>query len=107
MAEEAGSELVAVVREHLNKMKQALFSRSNMDNTLKEEAVHAMSEMDSLLNKIGGMFLGLARTLEKVLTTADKKARRYSDLLATSPSTQAYSQNKLHPAVQLTTVHQK
>ena len=41
MAEEAGSELVAVVREHLNKVKQALFSRSNMNKTLKEEAVHA------------------------------------------------------------------
>ena len=39
MAEETGSELVAVACEHLNKVKQALLSRSNMDRTLKEEAV--------------------------------------------------------------------
>ena len=70
MAEEAGSEIVAVVREHLNKVKQALTSRSNMDKSLKEEAVLAVSEMDCLLNKLGGMFLGLESTLEKVLTTA-------------------------------------
>jgi hypothetical protein len=71
-----------------------------MDKTLKEEAVHAVSEMDSLLNKLGGMFLGPERSLEKALTTAEKeKAQRYSELLATSPNTQAYSQNKLHPAV--------
>jgi hypothetical protein len=38
----------------------------------------------------------------KALTIAEKeKARRYSELLATSPSTQAYSQNKLHSAVRL------
>ena len=101
MAEEAGSELVAVVRDHLNKVKQALFSRSNMDKTLKEEVVHAVSEMDSLLNKLGGMFLGLECMLEKALTTAEKgRARKYSEILATSPSTQAYSLNKLHPVVQ-------
>jgi hypothetical protein len=35
-AEEVGSELVAVACEHLNKVKQALLSRSNMDKTLKE-----------------------------------------------------------------------
>jgi acid stress-induced BolA-like protein IbaG/YrbA len=45
MAKEAGSELVAVVRKHLSKVKQAQFSRSNMDKTLKEEAVHAVSEI--------------------------------------------------------------
>ena len=101
MAEEAGSELVAVVRDHLNKVKQALFSRSNMDKTLKEEVVHAVSEMDSLLNKLGGMFLGLECMLEKALTTAEKgRTRKYSEILATSPRTQAYSLNKLHPVVQ-------
>ena len=31
MAEEAGSELLAAANEHLNKVKQALHSRSNMD----------------------------------------------------------------------------
>jgi hypothetical protein len=36
MAVKAGSELVAVACEHLNKAKQALLSRSNMDKTLKE-----------------------------------------------------------------------
>jgi len=52
MAEEAGSELVAIVREHLKKAKQALSSRSNMDKTLKGGAVHPVSELDSLLNKL-------------------------------------------------------
>jgi hypothetical protein len=52
-----------------------------MDKTLKEEAVNAVSEMDSLLNKLGRMFLGLECTLEKALKTAGK-ARMYSDLLA-------------------------
>ena len=88
MAEGAGSELVAVVREHLKKVKEALSSCSNMDRTLKGEAVHPVSEMDSLLNKLGGMFLGLECTLEKALTTGEERARRYSELLAISPSTQ-------------------
>jgi len=47
MAEEASSE-IAVVPEHLNKVKQALSSRCNMDKSL-EEAVLAVSEMDCLL----------------------------------------------------------
>jgi hypothetical protein len=38
-----------------------------MDRTSKEEAVHLVSEMDSLLNKLGGMFLGLECMLEKAL----------------------------------------
>jgi hypothetical protein len=65
MAEEAGSEIVAVVRENLNKVKQALSSRSNMDKSLKEEVVHAVSEMECLLNKLRGMFLSLECTLKK------------------------------------------
>jgi len=48
----------------LNKVKQALFSWSNMDKTLKEEAVHEVSEMDSLLNNLGGTFLDLECMLE-------------------------------------------
>jgi uncharacterized protein YwlG (UPF0340 family) len=59
MAEEAGSELVAVACEHLNKVKQALLSRSTTDKTLKWEVVQAVSEVDSLQNRIRGMFLGL------------------------------------------------
>jgi hypothetical protein len=35
MVEDAGNEFVAVAYEHLNKMKQALLSRSNMDKSLK------------------------------------------------------------------------
>jgi hypothetical protein len=49
---------------HLNKVKQALFSWSNMGKALNEEAVQAVSEMDSLLNKLRGMFLGLECMLE-------------------------------------------
>jgi hypothetical protein len=72
-----------------------------MDKTLKEEAVHAVSEMDSLLNKLGGKILGLECMLEKALTTAEKRrARKYSEILATSPSTQTYSPNKLPSVVQ-------
>jgi hypothetical protein len=75
MAEEAGSELVAVACEHLNKVKQALLSRSNMDTTLKEEAVQLVSEMDSLLNRLRGMFLGQECTLKKAITTAEKERK--------------------------------
>jgi len=103
MAEEAGSELLAVVCEHLNKVKQVLLSRSNIDKTLKKEAVHALSEMDSLLNRFRGMFLSLECTLKKALTTAEKeKTRMHSEILATSPSTQANLQKKFHSAAQPT-----
>ena len=81
-------------------MKQALLSRSNMDKTLKEEAVFAVSKMDILLNRLKGMFMGLECTLKKALTSAEKqRAHTYSELLATSPSTQAKSQNILYPVV--------
>jgi hypothetical protein len=66
MAEEAGSELIAVFYENLNKVKQALLSSSNMDKTLKEEAVYAVSEMDSLLNKLRCLFLGPECTVKKI-----------------------------------------
>jgi len=49
-------------------VKQALFSRSNMEETLEEEAVRLVSEIDSVLNELGGMFLYLECTLEKALT---------------------------------------
>ena len=62
MAEEAGSELVAVICDNLSKVKQALPSRSNMDKMLKEEAMNAVSEMDSMLNRLSDMFLGLEST---------------------------------------------
>jgi hypothetical protein len=101
MAEEAGSELVAVVCDHLNKVKQALLSRSNMDKTLKEEAVFAVSEMDILLNTLKGMSMGLECTMKKALATAEKeRACTYNELRATSPSTQVKSQKILHPVVQ-------
>jgi len=100
MPEEAGSELVAVACEHLNKVKQALLLRSNVDKTLKEEAVHGESEMGSLLNRLTGMFLGLECTLKKALTAEKGRALTYSELLTTSPSTQSNSQKKYHPAEQ-------
>jgi hypothetical protein len=81
-------------------VKQALLSPSNMDKTLKEEAVFAVSEMDSLLNRYKGMFMGLESTLKKALTAAEKeRARTCSELPATSPNTQANSQERLYPVV--------
>jgi hypothetical protein len=72
-----------------------------MDKTPKEEAVYVVSEMDSLLNRLRGMFLGLECTLKKALTTIEKeRALTYCELLATSPSTQSNSQEIFHPAVQ-------
>jgi anaerobic ribonucleoside-triphosphate reductase len=71
MAEEAGSGLVEVVRDRLNKVKQALLMRSNVDKTLKVEDAYAVSEIDSLLNRLRGMFLDA--TEEKHLTTAEKE----------------------------------
>jgi hypothetical protein len=101
MAEEAGSELVAVACEHLNKVKQALLSRSNMDKTLKEEAVQAVSEVDNMLNRLRGMFLGLECTLKKAITTTEKeRTRTYSEILVTSLSTQAKGQRQPHPVAQ-------
>jgi len=63
MAEKSGRVIVTDICKHLGKAKQALTSRSNTDKTLKEEAMHAVSEMDSLLNKLNGMFLCLESTL--------------------------------------------
>jgi len=40
-------------------VKQALKSGSNMDKTIKEEVMHAVSEMDCMLNRLTGMFVGL------------------------------------------------
>ena len=65
-AEEAGSELVAIFYEDLYKVKQALLSQSITDKTLKEEAVYAVSEMDSLLNKHRCLFLGPECTLKNI-----------------------------------------
>jgi hypothetical protein len=62
MAKEVGSEIIVLVKKHLTKVKQALTSRSNMDKTLKQ-ATYAVSEMECLLNQVGGMFWGLESTL--------------------------------------------
>ena len=56
MAEEVGSEIIKLMKKHLTKVKQALTSKSNMDKSLKEEATFAVSEMECLLTKVGGMF---------------------------------------------------
>ena len=83
MSEEVGSELVALISDHLSKVKQALQSRSNMYRTMKEEAVHSVSEIDTMLNRLSGMFQGLESMLEKTLKTAEKdKTRLYSEQLA-------------------------
>ena len=77
MAEEADSELVAVACEDLNKEKQALISRSNMDKTLKKEAVYVVSEMDSLLNGLRCMFLGPECTQKKAEKERHARVVRY------------------------------
>jgi hypothetical protein len=101
MVEEAGSELVASVRDHLSKVKLALLSHSNMDKTLKEEAVHAVREMGGLLNRLRGMFLELECTLKKVLATTEKeRSRLYSEQLATSPGIMVNQHKEPHTVAQ-------
>jgi len=80
MAEDVGSELVALISDHLSKVKQALHSRSNMDRTMKEEAIHSVSEIDTMLNRLSGMFQGLESMLKTL--TAEDKTRLYSELAA-------------------------
>jgi hypothetical protein len=53
-----------------------------MDRTLKEEAMHAVSEMDSMLNRLNGMFMGLESTLEKALKANEDRARLFNEQLA-------------------------
>lgn len=85
MAEEVGSELVALISDHLSKVKHALQSRSNMYRTMKEEAIHSVSEIDAMLNRLSGMLQGLESMLEKTLKTAGKdKTRLCSEQLAAS-----------------------
>jgi hypothetical protein len=48
--------------------------------------------MECLLNKVGGMFLGLESTLGKALSLAEEKANRYSEQLATSMGPKSHSQ---------------
>jgi hypothetical protein len=80
-----GSEFVAVLHDHLKKVKRAHSSRNNMDKTLKKEAIKSVREMDTILNKLGGMFLGIESSLRKALTTAEVTASRmYSEIVATS-----------------------
>ena len=101
MAEEVGSEIVAVISDHLSKVKQALQSRSNMDRTLKEEAIHAVSEMDTMLSKLSGMFQGLESTLKKALIAAEKdKARLSSEQLVASPGPRANQTKGVHTVAQ-------
>ena len=71
------SELVALICDHLSKVKQALLSRSNMDKVLKEEAMHTVSEMGSMLNRLNGMFMGLESTLKNVIIATEDRARSY------------------------------
>ncbi|PSN46566.1 hypothetical protein C0J52_19706 [Blattella germanica] len=69
-----------------------------MDKILKEEAINAVSDMNSLLNKLSGMFLGLESSLTKALSTADRvNPRSFSELVATSNGTQNNHQRQIHP----------
>ena len=82
MAEEAGSVIVTDISKLLSKVKQALSFRSNMDKTLKVEAMHEVSEMDSMLNRLNGMFWGLESTPEKALKANEDRVRLFSEQLA-------------------------
>jgi hypothetical protein len=53
-----------------------------MDRTMKEEAIHSVSEIDTMLNRISGMFQGLENMLKKTLTIEKDKTRLYSEQLA-------------------------
>ncbi|XP_069688287.1 uncharacterized protein [Periplaneta americana] len=97
MAEEAESEIVTVIFDHLNKVQQALKPRNNTDKTLKEEAIISVSEINNLLNRLSGMFLGLENTLKKALTTVEATPRFYSEQLAASTSATANYQTPAHP----------
>jgi hypothetical protein len=101
MVEEVGSEIAAVISYYLSKVKQALLSRSNMDRTMKEEAIHAVSEMNVMLSRVRGMFLGLESTLKKAIIATEKdKARLHSEQLAASPGTRANQTKGYHTVAQ-------
>ena len=56
-----------------------------MDRTMKEEAIHSVSDIGSMLNRLSGMFQGLESMLKKTLKTAEKsKSSLYSEQLAAS-----------------------
>ena len=100
MAEEAGSEIVTCMLDHLNKVKTALLSRSNMDKTLKEEAIQSVSELNISMNKISGMFLSLELSLHKAITMAERgNPHLYSELVVPSPGNQNNFQLSLHKAI--------
>jgi hypothetical protein len=100
-AKEAGSELVRLICDHLSKVKQALLSRSNMDKVSKEEAMHAVSEMGSMLNRLSGIFMGLESTLKKVIiATEQDRARAYIRQLVTPPDTKVNGPKELWTVAQ-------
>jgi len=45
---------------------------------------HARGEMDSMLNRLNGMFLGFESILEKALKTTENRVRLFSELAAPS-----------------------
>jgi hypothetical protein len=55
-----------------------------MDRTMKEEAIHSVSEKDTMLNRLSGMFQGLESMLKKTLTAEKDKTRLYSKQLVAS-----------------------
>lgn len=82
MADNVGSELVSLLQDHLNKVKAAFESRNNMNRTLKEEAIISVTEMETALNKVCGMFLYLENELK---TAREANRQTYSDAVQLSP----------------------
>ena len=85
MADEAGSEVVSAIQEHVNNVKQALISRSNMEKIVKEEAINSVSEINLHMSKLSGMLEVLEKSLKKALVVTEQQTpRTYSEQLATS-----------------------
>ena len=69
-----------------------------MDKTLKVETIKSVREMDTILNKLSGTFLGLESSLRKALTTAEVTASCiYSEVVATSSGPPRNHQLPTHP----------
>ena len=78
-------------------MKEALLSQCNMDRMLKEEAIHAVSEMDGTLNRINGIFLGSESTLKHAVLAIEKgKERSFSEQIAASTGTKVNQPKGYH-----------
>ena len=89
--------IVAVICDHLSKVKEALLSQCNMDRMLKEEAIHAVSEMDGRLNRLNDIFLGSESTLKHAVLAIEKgKERSFSEEIAASTGTKVNQPKGYH-----------